>query len=125
MTYTPEQKQQNIAAFIAFMDGKPVEYYTEGEWRGTDNVNTHWLHRPKPEPKTRQWNCPNDVPFGCWIRHINKPDDGSMWMVTVICRNGVHINATARVGMIDWQELNTRFEYSTDLRTWAPCEVKE
>ena len=55
---TPEQKEQNVLALRALMDGKPIEFSLGGElWSETDSasdIDKH-PHRPKPEPV---WSLP-------------------------------------------------------------------
>jgi len=56
MKLTPEQIEQNAAAYIAAMNGKPVQLLLDGVWKpSTNHVNTwhmeSYCRRPAPEPK--------------------------------------------------------------------------
>ncbi len=113
---------------IAFADGKPVQFkrHSEIEWFDAkpEASNLEWLlqiyeYRPKPAPKTRPWNCPDDVPLNCWIRNPRFPKRPIL--ITGIGENGISCSNRE----FDWADLSSNFEYSTDRKTWHKCEVTE
>lgn len=123
---TKEQLRQTGEAMIAFADGKPVQCCYGGEWSDANEPawNPNYLYRKKPDPKTRQWSKPGDVPGPvCWIRSgsdqarmiISLTDSG----IRVAC-----INAFGESCWFHWSETSS-FEYSTDRKTWHKCEVTE
>jgi hypothetical protein len=72
MKMSPEQKEENIAAFAALGEGNPVQYWHDptpanphAEWRDTDGVDWNWLHRPKPGHELQQYQI-DDKAFGDW-----------------------------------------------------------
>lgn len=118
---TPEQLKQNVAAMIAFADGKPIEYRLLNEeldpWEENADPNFDFSrceYRPKPEPRTRPWNCPEDVPDGLIYLKTNggqkgialEPDDA-----------GIYVTG----GYFNYLQLGF---YSTDRKNWQPCVVE-
>lgn len=125
-------QRQNGLAMIADADRKPIQWVTRkanpdnggtGSW--DDNPSPDWdfeafSYRPKPEPKTRPWGNINDVPGPvCWVRLYN---DYCIWMITTIT-NGMAVFSNNHEEMFG--ELQKRYEYSTDRKTWHKCEVSE
>jgi len=123
---TKEQLRDNAAAMLAFADGKPIQFeasaYGEVTQRWLDtpeltHIHNIW-HRPKPQPVSRPWSKPEDVPLHCWLRI---PKYGTMHLVTHLSNKGTWGHT---LGRLDWHELNEH-EYSTDRVTWHPCTVEE
>jgi len=126
---TPEQIEQNAAAYVAAMNGRPVERKNnDGSWSLEKNpVNTWYMgtvcRRPAPEPEPpKPWDCPDDVPGPvCWVRIENDErlilavDNTGMVLGSWVGKDGTT--------SIKWRELE-RWHYSTDRKTWKPC-VKE
>jgi hypothetical protein len=121
---TKDQLRDNAAAMLAFADGKPIEYdSSSGEtpsWCGTTDITyiqTIW-HRPKPQPVSRPWSKPEDVPLNCWL---NAPSvNNQAWLVNGVIESGVY----SAGGLKTWSELH-QFRYSTDRKTWKPCTVED
>ena len=119
------QLKQNAAAMIAFADGKPIQFIPANSDRWTDYLNAHMMpdfanrpFRPKPEPASRPWNTPEDVPLHCWLR---SKTIGNMHLVTSLADEGTwgHV-----LGRLLWRDLHG-YEYSTDRKTWHPCTVED
>ncbi len=125
MKPTKDQLLQNAAAITAFANGLPIECRSRGniQWVETSlpswNCATH-EYRPKPAPKTRPWNCPDDVPGPvCWL----KRPTGWPCLIAEIDDDSIAIGGGSVDGcVLRWSELS-RCEYSTDRKTWLPCEV--
>lgn len=62
---TTEQLRDLRDAISAYLDGKTVQYRYADAWvdalSPSFDVSLRW--RPKPEPVTRPWKCPADVPM--------------------------------------------------------------
>jgi hypothetical protein len=127
---TPEQLRQNAAAMVAHSDGKPIQFKRlddgPNEWRtplGGECWNLDTLqYRPKPEPKTRPWSKPEDVPGPlCWIRN----ESGAEWLVLSVHKEGIHYSGSDwNHRTLDFSKLNY-YEHSTDRKIWLPCVVSE
>lgn len=127
MKLTKEQLIQNAEAMIAFANGKPIQCSSLAADAWVDMTLTpSWRfheteYRPKPEPKTRPWNCPDDVPGNCWLRKV-----GDYWNRLVIMVNAgrVTVIGGCATELQSWafSQLND-CEYSTDRKTWQPCAV--
>jgi len=130
---TPEQIEQNAAAYVASMSGKPWQWYSHAKKQWRDDIakdrsvfwhtESGYLCRPTPAPEPpKPWDCPEDVPGPvCWLRM-----DASIteWMVLAIHEDGVAVS-TIGFGRATWDELRKQAaSYSTDRKTWKPC-VKE
>ena len=128
MQLTPDQLKQNAAAMIAFAEGKPIQRKrTDGVWYDESNIaGMDWLpFRPKPEPKTRPWSKPDDVPGPvCWIRGSSE-DSKSAYLVTCIVHDGISYGLREETAFRTWDMLRRYCEYSTDRKTWHKCEVTE
>lgn len=130
---TTEQGLQNALAMLAFYNGKPVQFLN------TQMVGTGWsdvfgtpfwcfdkyLYRPKPEPVTRPWSKPEDVPGPvCWVRNRalagNPLPVGSL----IVCVERWGVTLGANQTLAEWDVFET-LEYSTDRKTWRKCEVTE
>jgi hypothetical protein len=128
---TNEQLRDNAAAILAFADGKPIQFeasaYGEVTQRWLDtpeltHIHNIW-HRPKPQPVSRDWSKPEDVPLlRCLIRtRKGEPER----LVTMVASNGIRIAGTScDSAFFEWRELSA-LEYSTDRKTWKPCTVEE
>ena len=123
---TKEQLRDNAAAILAFADGKPIQFDASGYgatipiWEDTTDlkhIHDIW-HRPKPQPVSRPWSKPEDVPLNCWLR---SPKYGTMHLVTQLSNDGTWGHT---LGRKLWSELN-ECEYSTDRINWKPCTVEE
>jgi len=136
MKLTPEQLKQNAAAMIAFADGKKVQRTAQDDFTGLSgwfDTNPIWefdrhLYRPKPEPKTRPWSKPEDVPGPvCWLRFANESWGDTM--IIGVRPRGIYVaNIDIKPGVyfMDWKYFVTDYtNYSTDRKTWLPCEVTE
>jgi hypothetical protein len=127
---TKEQLRDNAAAILAFADGKPIQFNPSANndpdsiWWDTKDltyIQTIW-HRPKPQPVSRPWSKPEDVPLHCWIR-IGKGEPERL--VTMVASDGIRIaGASCDSVFCRWHELDGR-KYSTDRVTWKPCTVEE
>jgi len=125
MTLTKEQLKQSAAAMISFADGKPIQFIPVHEDTWQDYLHTHMMpdltgrpFRPKPQPVSRPWSKPEDVPAYCWLR---SPKYGTMHLVTQLSNDGTWGHT---LGRKLWSELN-ECEYSTDRINWKPCTVEE
>jgi len=93
MKYTHEQLRLAADAIECIKAGKPAEQRCddihEGKWHdfvGVFSLAGKWEYRPKPEPKTRPWQSPEDVPLNCWIRSQYWPNDS--YLITRIESDG-------------------------------------
>ena len=129
MKLTIDQLKQNAAAMIAFADGKPIQFIPANSDRWTDYLHTDMMpdfanrpFRPKPQPVSRPWSKPEDVPLHCWIRlKAGEPE----MMVIMVANNGIRIaGITCESAFFEWRELSL-LEYSTDRKTWHPCTVED
>lgn len=123
---TKEQLRDNAAAILAFADGKPIQFdassydATTPRWVDCQDIgHIHDIcHRPKPQPVSRPWSTPEDVPLHCWLR--SAPLSDQSWLVNGVLNAGVY----SAGGMKNWNELRD-YEYSTDRKTWKPCTVED
>lgn len=83
--------------------------------------------RPLPSaPKLRAWNKQDDVPGPvCWIRRKSDRHN-CVAMVVFMDDGGIHAGNESSICYINitWHEVSA-CEYSTDRKTWHPCEVTE
>lgn len=120
---TTEQLKQNAAAMIAFADGKPIQYQACDKWHDCSGIGQidSTPHRPKPEPVSRPWDSPEDVPGSvCWMRLHSDGCVASEQLITFIGRDGVVFGGDRMI----WSKLAS-YLYSTDRKTWLPCTVRE
>lgn len=95
---------------------------------GVDNTSFDWSgnFRIKPEPKTRPWSKPEDVPGPvCYLRSIGF--DGGWTMITGARKSTPeHLSGITIEGGINmrWDDLSD-YEHSTDRAQWKPCTVTE
>jgi hypothetical protein len=128
-----ERLRQNAAAMLAHADGKPVQQrYSDNtnEWMPFDGGWTAplgaWDYRPAPEPVSRRWSSPADVPGPVvWLRIL-----GQDRLITAIHRDGITVGSIYRdlpETTVSWVEFEQQpsWEYSTDRRNWQPCTVVE
>lgn len=117
---------------IACAEGKPVEA------RGIAPI-TDWLdqsfpisfnfeqveYRPKPEPVTRPWSKPQDVPAPvCWVRNSKYPQDA--YLIVGIRDNGISYGRSDAGQFVNWTHPEfSNLEYSTDRHEWKPCVISE
>lgn len=136
-------KQERLKAaaviFTAAADGKQIQWEQDDVgWTNVDpfgdedygNVRKHpECYRIKPEPKTRPWSKPEDVPGPvCWVRSKQWSDGGDHeWLIHGVTSRGIRVlvygNSDASY---QWDSLERiRLEYSTDRKNWSPCVVTE
>lgn len=128
---TNEQLKQTAAAMLAVADGKPAQFKYRGQGREAwgDIEDPEWNfafceYRAKPEPRTRPWNNPNDVPGPvCWLRDTTDARQMEQ-MVTHVDGSGVLSGTGHSYVVMLWSD-SPRFEHSTDRKTWHKCEVTE
>lgn len=129
-----ERKKAAAAIFTAAAEGKVIEWrHVNREWLPIDpfNLGSRWnvmehpeFYRVKPEPVTRPWSKPEDVPGPvCWLETTT-----GAALITNILAVGIMYNClthnTAR--LVTWDDLQkTCSRHSTDRRTWHPCTVTE
>jgi hypothetical protein len=128
MNLTKKQLAQNADAMNAAIAGQPVQYkmHAEDKWceAPQDSVTgllwncDQFAYRPKPQPVSRPWSKPEDVPLHCWLR--SAPLSDQSWLVNGVLNAGVY----SAGGMKNWNELRD-YEYSTDRKTWKPCTVED
>jgi hypothetical protein len=119
-----EQIKQTGLAMIAFSEGKKVEaayVQSPNSWHDVDFPN--WqsqaaIFRPKPQPVSRPWSKPEDVPLNCWLRICGTE---LFYLVTYLSPDWIGGNT---LGRIAWDNLHG-YEYSTDRKTWKPCTVED
>lgn len=139
---TPQDYRNMADAIEAQKAGRPVQYATlkyngtrldvPGEWKsngadGTgelDDFKTLFIYRPAPEPVTRPWSKPEDVPGPvCYLRN-STTGCGVHWFMVIQADEGT-IDIQGRE--ISWDALAKEgvWEHSTDRITWKPCVVVE
>ena len=129
MKLTNEQIKQNGLAMIAFSEGKRIQEYNTSNkgsrWYDVSDVNFYvsgYIWRPKPQPVSRPWSKPEDVPLNCWIRTGKGGPDR---MVITVASDGIRIAGIyCDSAFYRWHELSIT-EYSTDRKTWKPCTVEK
>lgn len=127
---TPEQlrQKQNGLAMVADAEGKPIQWANVGKENWTDHTAPSWgfsivKYRPKPEPVSRQWSYPEDIPLNCWIRC--GIGDRQPCLIVSIWKRGVIIILERGSVFFGWDEIESaRWEHSTDLKIWKPCTVE-
>lgn len=138
---TQERNKASAAIFTAAADGKECEWnshdkrwvkcdpFARGEYGNV--INYPELCRIKPEPVTRPWSKPEDVPgVVCWIgRKDGKNIPGRGGMIITILDEGICAwagNKTGAIAFFSWDNIRKeKAEYSTDRKTWQPCVVTE
>jgi len=128
MNLTKEQLAQNADAMNAAIAGQPVQYKMHGddEWLEAPQDSVAGLlwncdqfaYRPKPQPVSRPWSKPEDVPLHCWLKCAATLNQE--WFVTGIMNYGVWSAGRAQ----PWNDLRD-YQYSTDRVTWKPCLVED
>ncbi len=134
MKLTPSIIAANAEVIAAAIDGNPVELLCSTpnpEWRTyqrtvaglIEDLSRGWKFRVPPAPKTRPCNCPDDVPLNCWldISKIGAAMAGPQsHLITGISASGVFSAGAWKT----WDDLRKdEYQYSTDRKTWLPCEV--
>jgi hypothetical protein len=79
--------------------------------------DTDLVFADDPQPKLRPWK-PEEVPVGCWVRHVSNPERRLVTVVNSICVETVS-------GVIRYPELLEDYEHTTDGVVWKPCGVLE
>lgn len=132
---TTEQGLQNGLAMLAYYNGKPVQSRCLRQAPNLEWVETNGLwyfdsyeYRPKPEPVTRPWASPADVPGPvCWLKFAN--DSWGETMILGVRPRGVtlaNINHEPGLTFMEWSHLESKYTlHSTDRKTWKPCTVEE
>jgi hypothetical protein len=125
-TMTPQRAQELLPIIKAFAEGKAVEQRSEinrDEWIPANgyHIDSRLCYRIKPEPKTRPWSKPEDVPGPvCWIS-----GDGIIGLLIVSFHSDGGGLAAGR-NEYTWEDIEARkLKYSTDRKTWSPCTVTE
>lgn len=116
---------------IAHAEGKPVQYaYPTSPDKWFDFTETggapqwglnNYFYRAKPEPVTRLWAKPDDVPLNCWMRVSCNP--ASHFFVTEVRGDSVIIGSS-QAARREWDNMQD-LEHSTDRKTWQPCTITE
>ncbi len=128
MKLTKEQLIQNAEAMIAVANGKPVQFYHTPElaWKDYEgHIESSAIgsipFRPKPAPKTRPWNRPEDVPLNCWLTI----DRENARLVLAVMPDGVRVAGRGcDSAFFSWRELQPQFKWSVDRASWHRCEVE-
>jgi len=100
-----------------------------GMWPGTEPLRTR-LSRPElaalDAPKTRLWNCEQDIPFP-WpiLRHAAQPDKTSRVAIVSVSSSGFEYVVSGSVRFIKWADEKTiaQLEHTQDGKTFHPCTV--
>ena len=129
MKLTIDQLKQNAAAMIAFADGMPIQFIAANSDRWVDYLHTDMMpdfanrpFRPKPQPVSRPWIKPEDVPGPvCWIRWIDERNNERM--IVHVDGSGIFSGSQMKCVMFGGEFL--KWEYSTDRKTWHPCTVED
>jgi hypothetical protein len=126
---TKAQLRDNAAAMIAFADGKPIQYNSSSSetpnWLDAEDltdIEIVW-HRPKPQPVSRPWSKPEDVPGPvCWIRSEKGQSER---LVTMVASDGIRMFSLLgdHHTFFGWNSI-AYYEHSTDRATWKPCTVE-
>ena len=131
MELTNEQTKQTGLAMIAFSEGKKVEaayVQSPNSWHDVDYPNWHSkaaIFRPKPQPVSRPWSNPEDVPGPvCWIRRIDERNKERM--IVYVDSSGVDSLGVgvSQMKCVMFGGEFLKWEYSTDRKTWKPCTVE-
>ena len=111
---TREQTIEAIRIMQAFLDGKEVEYLSDGRWEKAMTPSWNWLYtqyRIKPTATLRPWTA-DEVPLGAWMREKKALHDRRILSWT-----------SSQADRDMWLEER---EHSTDGgKTWLPCGVVE
>jgi hypothetical protein len=127
---TYEQIKQTGLAMIAFSEGKRVEaalLRAPNSWHDVEHPNWHHeaaIFRPKPQPVSRPWSKPEDVPGPvCWIRSEKGQSEK---LVTMVASDGIRMFSLLgdHHTFFGWNSLAS-YEYSTDRKAWKPCTVED
>jgi hypothetical protein len=109
-----EQTKKAIRIMQAFVDGKEVEFMSDGKWESINNPSWNWtnyFYRINPTAKLRPWTA-DEVPLGAWMRDVSKQD--YRWLIHTSGNNDTR------------NEWLVGYEHSTDGgKTWLPCGVME
>jgi len=138
MNYTAEELRQIADAIEAENNGKPVEFRWSGyaKWKNAEPpmmgpcddkaMGKRRLYRPKPEPISRPWSKPSDVPGPVvWVRPADRTADNAALEALLITVSPVCLTFfTNYEQQCPWSSVST-LEYSTDRCNWQPCVVKE
>jgi hypothetical protein len=116
----PNTPDEMIAVIQAFKEGEKIEYkfVDENNWHACQDPCWDFLrtnYRVKPTKKTVPWTA-DDVPPVCWVRWMVSGD--SWYQVAAVNQTGTHVWSGR---LIEYRQLATDCEYSTDLKTWKPC----
>lgn len=135
MNYSKTEWDDIKAAIALLAEGKPE--MVENRLRSVDwkPIQTHhniildgqWLYRPKPQPKTRGWSKPDDVPGPvCWLRPNSGGLLGLQSLITAVSEGGCTVmNRDEQFVSFERPDHWGRLEYSTDRKTWLPCTVED
>lgn len=82
---TREEAKELIPIIQAFVDGKTIEFFKQGEWYELNDPDFMWSaykYRIKPEPKYRPFKTKEE----CWTEMHKHPDFG--WVL----KSGVYLH---------------------------------
>lgn len=120
-----ELTEQTIAAFRAWKADPSVKIEARlnkvmgASWEAFPYPNLEFKdfsYRIKPAPSTRRWSKPEDVPFPWPIVRIVGSD--TAYTITAVSTAGISVFGQCT----GWYKIGDLI-YSTDGRTWHPCEV--
>lgn len=133
MTETQQRAIALLPLVQAAAAGRIIEHYSRisKTWHPPDSALCGGLsfgdpiecYRIKPEPVTRPWSKPEDVPGSvCWMRGARGTGVNDVQrFVTIVNSTGVSFS---HGGEVYWARIPD-WEYSTDRKTWQPCVVTE
>lgn len=136
MKPTPESLRRTADAIESYRidSNTPIEMrcLNGGNWGRVEfpNFNSiaNYEYRRAPEPVTRPWSKPEDVPGPvCWLMLDTTLQDDFLTQVLTVGDCGVRaVFEDGRVAFLTWERLallNPR--NSTDRKTFSPCAVTE
>lgn len=80
------------------------------------------LYRIRPQPKTRPWSKPEDVPQNA---RFSSGIKDHFFLPIYAGANGVCMFNAGTWRCIEWNELHLYWQWSLDSKTWHKCEVVE
>lgn len=123
---TPEQQAENIECLKAHWNGETDFQYevNAGFWIACTfgNVDTHPIRR-KPKPALVPWDCKEDVPLNCWVKHESNQYEVEGIIASVSNKGFTWIGSESERSFVSWDEPERirQLRHSTDRKTWHPC----